>query len=96
MSGEVQFDEENQNSYKPTGMSEQSLGAIEGLVIKTGVVSDAKGAQTVLIIIAVIFFAIAGFVLYKAVAPPSPQPIPQNVLNAMSHGTPVPGATPTP
>jgi hypothetical protein len=66
---QVDFEESRNNSFSYSYQNQESKGLI-GLLIKWGIVNDAKTANLVLLGMAVLFFSISIYLAYAFLIPP--------------------------
>ncbi len=91
----VEFDEQNVTSTR-AGFSNASLSysqpeqkGIIGFLIRKGIVKNASQASVILIIVAIICFALAGYFLWQTFAPaPTVNLTPEQILQLQNMGTP--------
>ena len=84
MYNEVQFEDQNVDFHRNARVVQKST--MVKLFEKMGVPEEYVGV--VMIGVAVVFFVIAGFILFSSSAQKTS--IPQPVLDAMKNGTPIP------
>ncbi|MBI4155873.1 MAG: hypothetical protein HY507_01405 [Candidatus Zambryskibacteria bacterium] len=80
MSEEVKFEDEDFREYRGYRTPIETLGTLENLVVKVGLAKDAASASYVLIIVAILSFAITAFIFIRIMFSSLKPPVSNDVM----------------